>query len=441
MTNISGRDRGVNRLRDLTVANARLLQLREQFAKSKSHKEQKSTYNVEQAAPAADPVEQIVTTVDSVEQTAPVTQTAPTSDPITQIPSDSVEADIPFEIKPVVAEKTTNDPPKSGWLSPLSKRLEELHHQLENPPDEDEEPLPEPIPYSESATIRVYPSILAGVMTEELTTAGRVWLLARYIDQPGRGWIKISRLREALTAKNSPLRIFSWRRLRQVMTKGDDIFWERDDSGRMWIRSNKKVAIKLDLIRLTGKSVHLPIKGLIGNIADAKAAFYASFHAGRPSSPISRVVLRTITGVPERTQLTYEERTGITAKRNIALGHAIQLKERQHLAYKDRHAYFVFNDLKGIFGPEGQKYHARQLPNSYTCSYETARSRQQKRINQALKADLVTQEALGNSYQISNPFKRTYFLNAKKACRASSFDGTLYLFEKTQGKSGVWNRM
>ncbi len=401
MTNISGRDRSVNRSCDLEAANARLFQLRQQLAESKSHTRQEpSPYRVQPTTPASD--------------------------------------------QP--AEPTTTPGP---WLKPLYDRLEELHNNLSQPsPDSVEEnrkddfllPSRESI-LRESATLRVYPSILAGILKQELAAAGRVWLLARYLDPSGQGWITVANLRKALTNRGSALRICGWRRLRQILQQGNEILWEQDRFGRIWLYSNRTIAIKLELERLTGKTVYLPIKDLIGTIATTKAVFYASFHAGRSSAPISRATLNSITGVSERSQRTYDELAGVKVQTNICIGELFKERDAKDAAYEDGSAHFIFKDHQGKFGPKGQKYHARQLPNSYTSTYHAVRSSQQKKINQALKADLVTQEALGYGHQSGNLFQRSFFLNAKKASRAKRSDETIFLFDKQEGGASIWYKL
>lgn len=397
MTNISGRDRSVNRSCDLEAANARLFQLREQFAKRKSNKKQGNSQR-------------------EIVPSAPVTTSG-------------------------------------GWLEPLRKRLTEAEKGIESASSSPESTpiVPEPAPTTpesshlslilESETIRVYPSVLAGILKQELAPCGRVWLLARYLDKSGRGWITEHELREALTNKGSPLRICGWRRLRQILQQGNNTLWQKDSLGRIWLYSNKKVAINLELERLTGKSVHLPIKTLIGSIATTKAAFYASFHAGRRETPISRATLQSITGVSERSQRTYDKLANVTTQTNFSLDEVANKATEKEAAYDAGSAFFIFEDTAGKFGRKGQKYHARQLPNSYTTTYEAVRSKQQQKINQALRIDLVKQEVLGNDSQSDQSLCSCYCLTAKKVRAAKKVKDSIFLLGKKQGEVVIWHKM
>ena len=62
----------------------------------------------------------------------------------------------------------------------------------------------------------VQPSLLVGMLKQEVAAIGRIYLLCRHLDADGRGWLSIAALREQLTAKESPLRVCGWRRLRQI---------------------------------------------------------------------------------------------------------------------------------------------------------------------------------------------------------------------------------
>jgi hypothetical protein len=45
-----------------------------------------------------------------------------------------------------------------------------------------------------------------------------------------------------LTKKKSPHRVCGWRRLRQILAEGEDVFWARDRVGRLWIKGPARVA-------------------------------------------------------------------------------------------------------------------------------------------------------------------------------------------------------
>lgn len=141
-------------------------------------------------------------------------------------------------------------------------------------------------------TIRHYPSIGLAALQVEQVAPYRVWLLCRYLDEQGRGWLSVSDVCQQLTGKESKLRLFGWRRLRQVWAQGHGLFWEWDKtSGRLWLYGAAAVAANLDVPRLTDRVVALPLSAMMASIGDFKAHLYAAWHSGRRrNNPISRQV-------------------------------------------------------------------------------------------------------------------------------------------------------
>jgi hypothetical protein len=243
-------------------------------------------------------------------------------------------------------------------------------------------------------TVKLYPDIALGMLHKELSAAGRLWLLLRHLDQEGRGWLHIAFLKHKLTNKKSKLRICGQRQMRNLLEQGRGVFWERDKE-RIWLKSAAKVAEALEVKRLTGRPVELPVEVLLGGIRQVRAHFYASFHSGRRSTnPISRAKLEQITNVPERTQRIYEGVAGVESQQNIAVGTQHTAKEVQERAWQHGRAVFEFIDAKGQQGQAGRRYVAWQLPNSYVGCHEPSPKGRQKKINQQI--DLVNIGAQGN---------------------------------------------
>lgn len=235
------------------------------------------------------------------------------------------------------------------------------------------------------ATVKLYPDLALGMLQQEQAAAGRIWLLMRYLDQEGRGWLYIDFIQEKLTANNSELRVCGRRQFRNLLQQGRGVFWERDKE-RVWFKSAAKVAAALGVERLSGRPVQLPIEALLGGIGQVRAHFYASFHSGRRSeNPISRSKLEEITHVPERTQRVYEQTAGVNSQLNIAIGPQYSEKEVQERAWRHGRATFNFIDKEGKQGPAGQNYVAWRLPNSYEGCHEPSPKGRQKKINQQLR--------------------------------------------------------
>ena len=236
-----------------------------------------------------------------------------------------------------------------------------------------------------AGTVAVYPSLLLAMLKQDQAAAGRVYLLLRYLDTSGRGWLYVDEIRERLTRKDSPLKVMGWRRLRQIFHQGEGIFWERDNKGRIWLKSALKIALELDCQRLKGKRVDLPVNALLGGIGTVRAHFYASFHSGRGNdNPISRETLEDITGLCPRTQREYDRKAQVMRQQNIAVGPKKTKITAEEQYWQRGGAVFTFVDSQGKQGPKNRHYLAWRLPNSYQAPHQQRSKGRQKKINQQL---------------------------------------------------------
>ena len=267
-------------------------------------------------------------------------------------------------------------------------------------------------------TIVVHPTILLTMLKQHLEAPGRVWLLLRAIDCDGRGWLDVEDIRHHLTEIDSPRRICGWRRLRQLLALGEGRFWHRDEGDRLWLYGAHKIAYKLDSGRLQGFPVELPISALLGGIQAVRAAFYATFHGGRDSKPISRETLESISGIPGRTQLEYDRVARVERRRNIAIGERYSQEHAQDRAWKQGRAVFHFVDTEGRQGRQGREYVAWHLPNSYQTAYQRRSRGSRKRLNRKL-ADLVKKGIPGND---DRAIERLFFPNGALAARQYNRD-------------------
>lgn len=251
-----------------------------------------------------------------------------------------------------------------------------------------------------NATVRLYPTVATAILKSESSAIGRIWLLCRHLDQSGSGVLPIEQLRHALTSKNSPMRVVGWRRLRQLLTAGQGIFWQRrktragDD--RLWLYGWRRVCAALDVTRLDTERIDLPIKHLLGSMGQVRAALYATFHAGHTGNPISRQTLAEITGISERSQRQYDKSLAVDIRPNYSLIAPFSAETQRTQTYESATPHFVFTDYNGQHGPRGQRYTARQLPNSYQVRWQRNPSSQKRKLNQQLKQDLVPNGTQGN---------------------------------------------
>lgn len=264
----------------------------------------------------------------------------------------------------------------------------------------------------------VHPTILLSMLKQHLEAPGRVWLLLRAIDRDGRGWLTMEDARQRLTGKGSPYRICGWRRLRQLLAQGESVFWHRDEQDRLWLYGAHRIAYKLDSGRLQGFPVELPISALLGGIQAVRAAFYATFHGGRDSKPISRETLESLSGIPGRTQLEYDRVALVERRRNIAIGERHTAENAQERAWRHGRAAFHFIDTEGRQGRAGREYVAWHLPNSYRADYQRRSRGSRKRLNRKL-ADLVKKGIPGND---DRAVEKLFFPNGALAARQYNRD-------------------
>jgi hypothetical protein len=233
-------------------------------------------------------------------------------------------------------------------------------------------------------SVKLYPDIALGMLRQEQAPAGRIWLLLRAMDAQGRGWLYVDDVRALLTRKGAQFRVCGWRHLRNLLHDGEGLFWHRDKE-RIWLHSAANVAISLEVARLTGRPVALPVEVLLKGIGTVRAHFYASFHSGRKhDNPVSRATLEDISGVNAPVQRYYEKATGVRKQRNLAVGEQYTDQNVQNRAWHHGSAVFDFIDHHGRQGPEKRHYVAWWLPNSYEGCHQNCPKGRMKKINRQI---------------------------------------------------------
>jgi hypothetical protein len=281
--------------------------------------------------------------------------------------------------------------------------------------------------------------MLLAMLKQNLEAPGRVYFLLRSLDTDGRGWLEIDHIRRLLTQKDSPWRICGWRRLRQLLREGEEVFWSRDDRDRLWLHGAHKIAHTLDCKRLAGFPILLPVSSLLGGIQAVRAAFYAAFHGGRHSSPISRQTLRVVSGVAERTQRVYDRLAQVQRQRNMAVGERYSQDAIQERAWAKGRAVFYFVDTKGLQGRAGRDYIAWNLPNSYQAAYQRRSRGSRKRLNRKL-ADLVNKGIPGNDDKaVEKLFFSNGALAAKRYNRDSEIDAYWQQEQIVRAGTEIWS--
>lgn len=288
----------------------------------------------------------------------------------------------------------------------------------------------------------LYPDLSTAILRENLDAPARVYFLLRTRDSHGRGWFSLQETRGLLTAKGSPWRVVSRRQLHNLLRAGEGLFWEQSDK-RIWLRSPARVAAKLGVTHLRGRAVSTTIAGMLGHIADVRAHLYAAYLSGRPHAdmPIARETITAVTGVDERTQKAYEERTKTAVSANFCVGERIASDGAQACAWAHRgQGVFELTDKKGKQGAPGQKYLAWQLPNSYQAKHQLCPRGKQRRVNRELQV-LLNKTAAGNSSSPEN-HQRRYYPHGGDAAKAYSKNPDPVYWRRTPGKGvTVWHEL
>ncbi|MEM7117864.1 MAG: hypothetical protein AAF614_35870 [Chloroflexota bacterium] len=273
------------------------------------------------------------------------------------------------------------------------------------------------LPDTADQTVKLYPDIARAMLRQEVANAGRLWLALRHIDQKSQGWLRIVDIREKLTTKTAVNRLCGWRQMRNLLREGDAIFWQRDKE-RVWLYGVEKVAQKLQISRLTGLPIKLPLTHLFSGISVFRAHLYASIHSGRRrGNPISRERLAQLSGVTPRTQRQYDRIAKVKRTKNIAIGQRAANVSWETIGWEQGRGAFPLKDVNGRLGHPNETYIAWQLPNNYVGPHQQCARGRQKKINQKL-VDLVHEGMRGNGRSDSEPSSapdRLYFHNAGTA--------------------------
>jgi len=318
--------------------------------------------------------------------------------------------------------------------------------------------------------VKLYPDIGLGMLRNEQTAAGRLWLLLRHLDGVGQGVLRIDITQQTLTTPTSIYYLCSKRQLRNLLQAGEGVFWTRDNN-RIWLRSAARVAHALGVERLTGRPVALPLSALLNGIGAFRAHLYTAFHSSRTKEaahgsqamPISRAALAELSGVGGSSQRAYEARAGVEVQTNYAVGEAATKEATENRAWRHGRALFELKDHRGRQGRAGQTYLAWQLPNSYIGSHTQQPKGRQKRINRKLRdlvikgtpgngegavepraVDAATAAATAASTSGPKPGKR-YYPNGKLAAKASGrgVDRQRYWREPRSraGRQAIWQQV
>ena len=351
-----------------------------------------------------------------------------------------------------VLRKRGSEPPAAGSQPQITDHGQQAAAHSQPPPAEIPNPTSE-IPNPTSAWVKLYPDIGLGMLRQGQAAAGRLWLLCRYVDQAGSGALRIDSLKNQLTQTDSPLHVCTWRQLRNLLRRGEGVFWRRERA-QLWLCSAARVAHALGVPRLTGRPVALPKVALLDGIGAFRAHLYAAFHSGRAKEtrhgdqvmPIARETLTQLSGVGRSSQRNYEARVGIDVQANFAVGDVLTKENQETCAWAKGQALFELKDYRGQQGKKGKMYLAWQLPNSYGGQHRHRPRGRQRRINRKLKG-LVMKGMPGNVGETSGTQKpeKRYYPNGKLAAQAYGRNPAHEVYWQRQrvrnGRCLLWQEM
>lgn len=297
---------------------------------------------------------------------------------------------------------------------------------------ESTQPLPE--------HIKIFGHLLDAIHRQGDDSLGRVWLLLRVLDGRGEGRVPVELMRHEITEANGRLHCFSWRRLRQLLQQGENRFWHRDKHNEyIYYHSEARVAKELNIDRIRGWAVKIPVADLLQGVTAVRALFHDCFHSARGdgfNEPITRRVMEQRGGGDPRTQRRYEQLRGVESHANYA---NVGEYSKEALAWhKGRDAEedfedktlgpaFTFVDFNGTLGkshnreqrPKHQQhwhkvYILRQMANSYEGTLRTVK-RGRKWTNRKLTHLCNTKEIRGSCEEAI----RLYYGSAKAVAKVS----------------------
>ena len=356
---------------------------------------------------------------------------------------------------PTIAEQVAMLPPHLGWGSqPLtavirqtpSTTLESTQSLLQSLQVTPIPPPPKPL-FPDH--VRHHPSLGIAARRTKQVAPYRLWLACRALDCDGRGWLTIEQIRQIFTNQESPYRLYSWKRLKQILNQGHNTFWVWDRTNkRLWLTSVLNLTANLGLSHLSGHPVKLPIAVVTGRLAVFNAELYAAWHSGRRTNgPISRYTQEEVLGIPLRTQRHYTQVANLKTTPNYNVGQCQTPENLETHAWKQGRAAFTFIDHHGRLGPKDRRYNAHRLPNSYQPKHQCLPQTSKRRINRQLKADLanngmkpsVEGKSQGNDFK---PVRRIFFEDGKAAVLAWRKNKEhIYWREKRARRYALWGEI
>lgn len=251
-------------------------------------------------------------------------------------------------------------------------------------------PTPEPL------SVVVYADIGTAAIHAGEAPIFRAWLLIGRLDEAGTGRISRAEVKQALTNKTSEFFLCGWRNLQEILKRGRGRYWYQEPGHMLRLAGREALAGALGVTDLHSKPMLLPVALISGKLSVFNAHVYICWRDGlNNDKPIARATQQAMMGIDERTQRRFDETAGLTPKANIAILAPYTKEGLQQFAAEYGHAVFLYKDLFARYGPKGQLYIARHLPNSYPKTHQRAANGRWRKVRRGLPL-LVKHGVRGN---------------------------------------------
>jgi len=239
-----------------------------------------------------------------------------------------------------------------------------------------------------ACVVKACSEISLEAMRRRLESQYRLWLLCRYLDRPGRGAVRIRRLRQFV----SQHRLFSLRTLEHALAQ-PSVFYETA-SGYVDLVSLLKVAAALD-VELRDRPTWIPLQAFT-SMLKLRQAFMASRYAHEPRTE-SIDFLTKETGRSRRTVSRYLKSEHIVKTPNVMI---TQRDPSLDLTPEMAQEGYFHSRVAG------KTVLVKRMPNTYTTDLEPAAFGQ------------VKQQRLSPLSHPTGELRRRYFSHPKGAARA-----------------------
>ena len=179
--------------------------------------------------------------------------------------------------------------------------------------------------------IAVYPEIAHAALKRNMDPLVAAWCLLHACDRDGRGWFERPVARRLVEVGRG----VGARQARRILDAGSPGFWHLGSTDRLWLISVPKVAAALGVERVSAPRL-VPLADLQKGPASLRATLFATVY--RPDAegrPLSRRLVRELTGIPESTQRRYENQYGHAERVtpvHVELSHITDPQQRRRYA-------------------------------------------------------------------------------------------------------------